>query len=267
MAVATVTAAAPRQVQPRPDAAPMTARAAGPGGHPLHARRGCPAARRARRSSTSSSSRSSRSSTAWASASSTGARRPAPSRSSAWRTTRSLLARPGLLAGGRQHRDPRRPGRRRIQVVLGTALALFFDLHLRGMWFVRGVLILPMLLTPDRGRPDVARAAQPRLGDGQLASWASWGCRSRSGWPTRRSRSSRWSSWTRGSGRRSSWSSCSRASRRCPGTCSRRPRWTARRGARRCWHVTLPLLAPAIVVRRRSSGPSTRSARSTSCSA
>ena len=35
-----------------------------------------------------------------------------------------------------------------IQVILGTALALFFDLHLRGMWFVRGVLILPMLLTP-----------------------------------------------------------------------------------------------------------------------
>jgi multiple sugar transport system permease protein len=35
-----------------------------------------------------------------------------------------------------------------LQVVLGTALALFFDLHLRGMWFVRGVLILPMLLTP-----------------------------------------------------------------------------------------------------------------------
>lgn len=35
-----------------------------------------------------------------------------------------------------------------IQIVLGTALAIFFDLHLRGMWFVRGVLILPMLLTP-----------------------------------------------------------------------------------------------------------------------
>jgi multiple sugar transport system permease protein len=35
-----------------------------------------------------------------------------------------------------------------IQVVLGTALALFFDLHLHGSWFVRGVLILPMLLTP-----------------------------------------------------------------------------------------------------------------------
>ncbi len=35
-----------------------------------------------------------------------------------------------------------------IQVALGTALALFFDLHLRGSWFVRGVLILPMLLTP-----------------------------------------------------------------------------------------------------------------------
>jgi multiple sugar transport system permease protein len=35
-----------------------------------------------------------------------------------------------------------------IQVVLGTALALFFDLHLRGSWIVRGVLVLPMLLTP-----------------------------------------------------------------------------------------------------------------------
>jgi multiple sugar transport system permease protein len=35
-----------------------------------------------------------------------------------------------------------------LQVVVGTALALFFDLHLRGMGFVRGVLILPMLLTP-----------------------------------------------------------------------------------------------------------------------
>ncbi len=35
-----------------------------------------------------------------------------------------------------------------IQVVIGTALALFFNLHLRGSWFVRGVLVLPMLLTP-----------------------------------------------------------------------------------------------------------------------
>lgn len=35
-----------------------------------------------------------------------------------------------------------------IQVILGTALALFFDLRLRGASFVRGVLILPMLLTP-----------------------------------------------------------------------------------------------------------------------
>jgi multiple sugar transport system permease protein len=35
-----------------------------------------------------------------------------------------------------------------IQLFIGTALALFFDLQLRGSWFVRGVLILPMLLTP-----------------------------------------------------------------------------------------------------------------------
>ncbi len=35
-----------------------------------------------------------------------------------------------------------------IQVVLGTALALFFNQRLRGATFVRGLLILPMLLTP-----------------------------------------------------------------------------------------------------------------------
>jgi multiple sugar transport system permease protein len=35
-----------------------------------------------------------------------------------------------------------------IQVVLGVGLALFFNQHLRGSWFVRGALILPMLLTP-----------------------------------------------------------------------------------------------------------------------
>jgi multiple sugar transport system permease protein len=35
-----------------------------------------------------------------------------------------------------------------IQLVVGTALAIFFDTQLRGSWIVRGVLILPMLLTP-----------------------------------------------------------------------------------------------------------------------
>ena len=35
-----------------------------------------------------------------------------------------------------------------IQVVLGVALALFFDLDLRGAWIVRGILLLPMLMTP-----------------------------------------------------------------------------------------------------------------------
>ena len=35
-----------------------------------------------------------------------------------------------------------------VQVVLGTALALFFDLRLKGSWIVRGILVLPMLLTP-----------------------------------------------------------------------------------------------------------------------
>jgi multiple sugar transport system permease protein len=35
-----------------------------------------------------------------------------------------------------------------LQVVLGTALALFFNQRLRGSSIVRGILILPMLLTP-----------------------------------------------------------------------------------------------------------------------
>ncbi|MFO1540579.1 MAG: carbohydrate ABC transporter permease [Chloroflexota bacterium] len=35
-----------------------------------------------------------------------------------------------------------------LQVVLGTALALFFNQRLRGSWFVRGALIFPMLITP-----------------------------------------------------------------------------------------------------------------------
>jgi multiple sugar transport system permease protein len=35
-----------------------------------------------------------------------------------------------------------------IQLVLGTALALFFNQRLRGAWFVRGALVFPMLVTP-----------------------------------------------------------------------------------------------------------------------
>lgn len=35
-----------------------------------------------------------------------------------------------------------------LQIVLGTALAMFFNLHLRGSWIVRGILVLPMLITP-----------------------------------------------------------------------------------------------------------------------
>jgi multiple sugar transport system permease protein len=35
-----------------------------------------------------------------------------------------------------------------IQVVLGVALALFFNLQLKGSWIVRGILLLPMLMTP-----------------------------------------------------------------------------------------------------------------------
>ena len=35
-----------------------------------------------------------------------------------------------------------------IEVVLGIALAMFFNLRLRGSWLVRGILVLPMLISP-----------------------------------------------------------------------------------------------------------------------
>jgi multiple sugar transport system permease protein len=35
-----------------------------------------------------------------------------------------------------------------LQLVLGTILALFFNLQLKGSWIVRGILVLPMLITP-----------------------------------------------------------------------------------------------------------------------
>lgn len=35
-----------------------------------------------------------------------------------------------------------------FQVVLGTALAMFFSLQLVGAWIVQGILVLPMLITP-----------------------------------------------------------------------------------------------------------------------
>ena len=152
-----------------------------------------------------------------------------------------------------------------IQVVLGTALALFFDLHLRGMWFVRGVLILPMLLTPVVVGLMWRALLNPDWG---IVNWALGELGlprpALAGRPGA-SRSSRSSSSIRGSGPRSSWSSCSRASRRCPRTSSRRPRWTARSGGRRCG--TSPCrCSRRPSCSRRSSGRSTRSARSTSSS-
>ena len=35
-----------------------------------------------------------------------------------------------------------------IEVVAGVALAMFFNLHLKGSAIVRGILVLPMLITP-----------------------------------------------------------------------------------------------------------------------
>ena len=34
------------------------------------------------------------------------------------------------------------------QLVLGTALAMFFNMRLKGSWIVRGILVLPMLINP-----------------------------------------------------------------------------------------------------------------------
>ena len=55
-----------------------------------------------------------------------------------------------------------------IQVVLGVALAMFFNLHLRGAWLVRGILVLPMLITPIVVGVMWRGPAQPGLGADQL---------------------------------------------------------------------------------------------------
>lgn len=35
-----------------------------------------------------------------------------------------------------------------LQIIIGTAGAMFFNLHLRGSWLIRGILVLPMLIAP-----------------------------------------------------------------------------------------------------------------------
>ena len=162
-------------------------------------------------------------------------------------TTGTSLADPVFWQADGQHRGPDRPRRHASRCVLGTALALFFDLHLRG------IVVRPRRAHPahaahaDRRRADVAGPAQPRLGDGQLgAGRARAAAAALAGRSVARALHAR-SSSTRGSGRRSSWSSCSRGSRRCRGRRSRPSAVDGAAGWQTLRHVTLPLLAPAIV--------------------
>ena len=156
--------------------------------------------------------------------------------------------RPGLLAGDRSTRRSWSGWASPSRCVLGTALALFFDLHLRGI-VVRARrphpadaaharswsgLMWRALLNPDWGMVNWA------LGELGLPQPLWLGRSDDRALHARRSS-------TRGSGRRSSWSSCSRGSRRCRATCSRHRRSTAPAAGRRSRAITLPLLAPAIV--------------------
>ena len=109
-----------------------------------------------------------------------------------------------------------------IQVVVGTALALFFNQNLRGAAIVRGILILPMLLTPIVVGLMWRALLNPEWG---LLNWVA--VKMGLGYVglavgLRTSRSGRSCSSTPGSGRplSSSWST--RACRRCRRRCSRR---------------------------------------------
>ncbi len=89
-----------------------------------------------------------------------------------------------------------------LQVLIGTLLALFFDQRLRGAALVRGILILPMLLTPVVVGLMWRALLNPDWG---MVNWSRGRSASptRCGPPTRARRSASCSSSTPGSGRRS----------------------------------------------------------------
>ena len=132
-----------------------------------------------------------------------------------------------------------------VQSILGTALALFFNLHLRGAAFVRGLLVVPMLLNPVVVGLMWRALLNPDWG---IVNWmlGGLGSRAAAGWATRRSPCGCSSSSTCGSGRRSCSSSCSPGSRRCRGDL-RGGRGGRCRPVGTLTQITLPLLAPAIV--------------------
>ena len=120
-----------------------------------------------RSSSTCSSSRSSRCSTAWPSRSSAGTRSTRRFHFIGLGNFQELFADPVFWQAAVNTAVLVVAGVT-IQLFIGTALAIFFDLQLRGAWFVRGVLILPMLLTPVVVGLMWRAHAQSRLGHGQL---------------------------------------------------------------------------------------------------
>ena len=69
-----------------------------------------------------------------------------------------------------------------IQVVLGVALALFFNLHLSGSAIVRGILVLPMLITPIVVGVMWRALLNPGLGPGQLGHRPARASSRRTGW-------------------------------------------------------------------------------------
>ena len=134
-----------------------------------------------------------------------------------------------------------------LQVVLGMALALFFDLDLRGAWIVRGMLILPMLITPIVVGVMWRALLNPDWG---LVNWSI----ARLGLPSRRLAGLRRHGDADAGHRRLLAVDAVRFHHRvrppagaAAATCSRQPQVDGAGRDATFRHVTLPLLMPAIV--------------------
>ena len=150
-----------------------------------------------------------------------------------------------------------------LQVVLGTALALFFDQKLRGAAIVRGILILPMLLTPIVIGLMWRMLLNPDWG---LFTWAVGQDRHRRPAVAVRPRHGAARApavWTRGSGRRSCSSSSTPGCRRCRTRCSRPSAVDGASWWQRTRHLTTARCSCRRSSSRRSSAASTPSAPST----
>ena len=162
-------------------------------------------------------------------------------------TTSDLVHEQRVLAGRQEHGDPHDGAGVAIQVVARHGARALLQPEPARLGDRARDPDPADAADADRGRADVAGAAQPAVGPAQLGRGQARASATSAGSPTPTSRSGRSSSSTRGSGRRSSSSSSTRACRRCRRRSSRRAPSTAPAGSSGLRYLTLPLLMPAIV--------------------